>query len=113
MNKWTVMVIAAIGSLVACSPDGMHFVYGQDDTRTPYLGNICGAAQSLLDPPVFPIWHFIWVDPDHFFFMSGGDGPAESELRLGTVGNGSLRIGSQQGEYAYYQVVPLSKDSVE
>jgi len=109
-------IVYAQGNLMdfwGWSPDGVHFVYGQDTTRAPYLGSVCGGAQPLLDPPVFPIWQITWVDPDRFVFTSGGDGPTDSELRLGTVGNGSLRIGSQQGDYASYQVVPLSKDSVE
>ena len=94
-------IIYTAGQLVdlwGWAPDCEHFVYGQDTTRVPYLGSVCGAAQPLLDPPVFPIWQINWVDPHRFIFASGGDGLAESELRLGTVGNGSLRIGSQQGD---------------
>lgn len=84
----------------------MHFIFGQADTRSLSLGSLCGEAQPLLEPPLYPIWHVTWVDPNTFIFMSGGDRPAESELRLGIVGNGSLRIGSQHGDYATYQVVP-------
>lgn len=40
------------------------------------------------------------------FFISGGEGPGESQLRLGTVGNGSRLVGPHRGEYALYQVVP-------
>lgn len=88
------------------APDGLHFVYGQDETRLLYLGSLCGAPQPLLDPPVAPIWHFTWVDPQRFVFMSGGDGPAESELRLGAIGNSSLLIGPIHGDYSYYQIKP-------
>jgi hypothetical protein len=84
----------------------VHFIFGQTDTRSLSLGSVCGAAQPLLKPPVYPIWHVTWVDPNRFVFMSGGDGPVESELRLGIVGDGSVRIGSQQGDYATYQVFP-------
>jgi hypothetical protein len=102
-------IVYAQGKLMAFwhwAPDGVHFVYGQDETRALALGSVCGAPQPLLEPPVSPIWHLTWVDPIHFVFMSGGDGPAESELRLGTVGNDSLFIGPIHGDYAYYQIKP-------
>lgn len=87
------------------SPDGVHFIFGQDDKRSLSLGSMCGIAQPILKEPTYPVWHVTWVDPNRFVFMAGGDGPAESELRLGIVRNSSLRIGSQRGEYATYQVV--------
>jgi hypothetical protein len=102
-------ILSAQGHLMdfwGWAPDGVHFVFGQGSTRALYLGSLCGAAQPLLDPPVFPVWHFTWVDPDRFFFISGGEGPGESQLRLGTVGDGSQLIGPHRGEYAVYQVVP-------
>jgi WD40 repeat protein len=88
------------------APDGVHFVFGQDETRSLYLGSLCGAPQPLLDPPVAPIWHFTWVDPQRFVFMSGGDGATGRELRLGTVGDGSLLLGPLDGDYATYQIKP-------
>ena len=101
-------IIYAHGNLMdfwGWSPDGVHFIFGQYDTHSLSLGSVCGEAQPLLEPSVFPIWHVTWVDPNTFIFMSGGDGPMESELRLGIVGNGSFRIGAQMGDYATYQVV--------
>ena len=88
-------IVYAQGNLMdfwGWSPDGVHFMFGQADTRSLSLGSVCGAAQPHLKPPVYPIWHVTWVDPNRFVFISGGDGPGESELRLGIVGDGSLRI---------------------
>ena len=86
------------------APDGLHFVYGQEEIRALSLGSVCEAARPLLDPLVSPIWHLTWVDPERFVFKSGGDGLNGGELRLGILGNGSLLIGPINGDYADYQI---------
>jgi len=88
------------------SPDGVHFVFGQDSTRMPSLGSVCGGSQPLMDPLVFPLWHLTWIDPQRFVFIAGGDGPSEGELWLGTVGGDSVLIGAYRGDYAFYDIKP-------